>query len=134
MPEQTAMPLGATTDKPSSLWRASSSATMFEIGALCRAFLLYANTPEVNGLESFMELLDSRRDPSKRTRGLITGASVASEFPISIHRYSSSFTNLSIVATVSNHISVYVRTSNPDAKTIPMDAQSAIVEKRMRQG
>lgn len=73
MPEQTAMPLGATTDKPSSLWRAWSSATMFEIGALCRAFLLYASTPEINGLESFMELLDSRSDPSKRTRGLITG-------------------------------------------------------------
>jgi hypothetical protein len=47
--------------------------TMFEIGALCRAFLLGVSTLEVNGLERFMELLDSRRDPSKRTRGLITG-------------------------------------------------------------
>lgn len=47
--------------------------TMFEIGALCRGFLLGFGKLEVNGLERFTELLDSRRDPSKRTRGLITG-------------------------------------------------------------
>lgn len=47
--------------------------TMFEIGALCRGFLLGFSKLEVNGLEKFTELLDSRRDPSKRTRGLITG-------------------------------------------------------------
>lgn len=47
--------------------------TMFEIGALCRGFLLGLSKLEVNGLERFTELLDSRRDPSKRTRGLITG-------------------------------------------------------------
>ncbi|KAH8690145.1 tafazzin [Talaromyces proteolyticus] len=66
------MPLGATADRPSAWWRAGSSLTMFEIGALCRGFLLGLNKLEVNGLESFTELLDSRRDPSKRTRGLIT--------------------------------------------------------------
>lgn len=47
--------------------------TMFEIGVLCRGFLLAARTAEVNGLESFVQLLDSRRDLSKRTRGLVTG-------------------------------------------------------------
>lgn len=68
------MPQGATTDQPSSLWRACSSATMFQVGALCRAFLLGLNSTEVHGLESFMELLDSRSDPATRKRGLITGA------------------------------------------------------------
>ncbi|OXV09853.1 hypothetical protein Egran_02384 [Elaphomyces granulatus] len=66
------MPFGATMDRPSALWRVWSSMTMFEIGALCRGFLLAARTAEVNGLESFVQLLDSRRDLSKRTRGLVT--------------------------------------------------------------
>ncbi|KUL91904.1 hypothetical protein ZTR_01453 [Talaromyces verruculosus] len=66
------MSLGATTERPSAWWRACSSMTMFEIGALCRGFLLGLSKLEVNGLERFTELLDSRRDPSKRTRGLIT--------------------------------------------------------------
>jgi hypothetical protein len=52
---------------------------------LCRAFLFYMSTPEINGLESFMELLDSRSDPDKRTRGLITGAFVAIEFTVASH-------------------------------------------------
>jgi monolysocardiolipin acyltransferase len=47
--------------------------TMAEIGALCRGFLLGLSKLEVNGLESFTELLDSRRDHTTRTRGLITG-------------------------------------------------------------
>lgn len=47
--------------------------TMFEIGALCRGYLLGLNKLEVHGLESFTELLDSRRDPSTRKRGLLTG-------------------------------------------------------------
>lgn len=47
--------------------------TMFEIGALSRAFLLATRTAELNGLESFVQLLESRWDPSKRTRGLVTG-------------------------------------------------------------
>lgn len=47
--------------------------TMAEIGTLCRGFLLGLSKLEVNGLESFTELLDSRWDPTTRTRGLITG-------------------------------------------------------------
>lgn len=63
----------STMDRPSAFWRVWSSMTMFEIGALSRAFLLATRTAELNGLESFVQLLDSRRDPSKRTRGLVTG-------------------------------------------------------------
>ncbi|CRG83458.1 monolysocardiolipin acyltransferase [Talaromyces islandicus] len=66
------MSVGATSDQPSAWWRAGSSMTMAEIGILCRGFLLGLSKLEVNGLESFTELLDSRRDPTTRTRGLIT--------------------------------------------------------------
>lgn len=69
------MSLGVTADRPSLWWRAGSSATMFNVGALCRAFLLSFSTLEVNGLDEFVQLLDSRRDPTERTRGLITGVS-----------------------------------------------------------
>ena len=67
------MLLNGTRDQPSALWRAWSSMTIVEIGALCRSFLLAANTTEVHGLESFMKLLESRKDPATRKRGLITG-------------------------------------------------------------
>ena len=50
-----------------------SSATIFGVAALCRSFLYTLSRPEVNGLESFLELLDSRSDPSQRKRGLLTG-------------------------------------------------------------
>ena len=46
---------------------------MFGVGALCRTFLLGLNYPEFHGLEEFMDLLDSRRDPSARSKGLLTG-------------------------------------------------------------
>lgn len=64
---------GATADCPSVAWRKLSSATMFGVGALCRTFLLGLNYPEFHGLETFIELLDARQDPSARSRGLITG-------------------------------------------------------------
>lgn len=47
--------------------------TMFEVGAFSQAFLSLASYTEVNGLEGFLQLLDSRNDPSQRTRGLLTG-------------------------------------------------------------
>ena len=50
-----------------------SAATMLEVGAFSRAFLSFACQTEVNGLESFLQILESRKDPSKRTRGLLTG-------------------------------------------------------------
>ncbi|QMW30318.1 hypothetical protein G4B84_005653 [Aspergillus flavus NRRL3357] len=54
---------GATGECPSLPWRAMSSATIFGVAALCRSFLYTLSRPEVNGLESFLELLDSRNDP-----------------------------------------------------------------------
>jgi monolysocardiolipin acyltransferase len=50
-----------------------SSTTIFGVAALCRSFLFLCSRPEVHGLDSFLELLDSRRDPATRTRGLLTG-------------------------------------------------------------
>lgn len=32
-----------------------------------------ANSTEVHGLERFLRTLDKRKDPERRTRGLITG-------------------------------------------------------------
>ena len=43
------------------------------VGALCRGFLYGLNSTEVKGREAFLKLLESRRDDSTRTRGLITG-------------------------------------------------------------
>jgi monolysocardiolipin acyltransferase len=63
----------ATADCPSRPWRRLSSATMFGVGALCRAFLLAGSSAEFHGLDDFMELLDSRQDESQRSRGLLTG-------------------------------------------------------------
>ncbi|KAK2740933.1 hypothetical protein FQN57_005937 [Myotisia sp. PD_48] len=63
----------ATADQPSSFWRFCSSMTMLQVAALCRGFLYGLNSTEVNGQEAFLELLESRRDHTSRTRGLITG-------------------------------------------------------------
>lgn len=62
-----------TGDSPSLAWRASSSVTILGVAALCRAFLYGCSRPETHGLDSFLEILDSRQDPTKRTKGLITG-------------------------------------------------------------
>ncbi|PLN80971.1 tafazzin [Aspergillus taichungensis] len=61
-----------TGDTPSLAWRASSSATILGVVSLCRAFLYACSRPETHGLDSFLEILDSRQDPTKRTKGLIT--------------------------------------------------------------
>ena len=45
-------------------------------GLLSRGFLFGLNSVEVTGLDKFLALLDSRRDPAKRERGLITGISL----------------------------------------------------------
>lgn len=47
--------------------------TMWGVAGLCRAFLSTLNNAEVNGFEEFTALLDSRQDPSQRSKGLITG-------------------------------------------------------------
>nr|QKG86313.1 hypothetical protein [Aspergillus sp. FM242] len=63
---------GATGESPSLPWRAMSATTIFGVAGLCRSFLYLCSRPEVHGLGSFLELLDSRQDPSQRTRGLLT--------------------------------------------------------------
>ncbi|GFF90657.1 lysophosphatidylcholine acyltransferase [Aspergillus udagawae] len=62
----------ATGDCPSVPWRALSATTIFGVAALCRSFLYMCSRPEINGLESFLELLESRQNTSRRTRGLLT--------------------------------------------------------------
>ncbi|KAL2863406.1 uncharacterized protein BJX67DRAFT_374597 [Aspergillus lucknowensis] len=53
---------GATGESPSVFWRGLSSTTMLGVAALCRSFLYVCSRPETHGLESFLELLDSRND------------------------------------------------------------------------
>lgn len=69
---------GATGDAPSLPWQATSATTIFGVAALCRSFLYMCSRPEVHGLDSFLEVLDSRQDPSQRTRGLLTGMALGS--------------------------------------------------------
>jgi monolysocardiolipin acyltransferase len=42
-------------------------------GVVSKAFLFGFNGTEVHGLQRFLEILESRRDPAKRKTGLITG-------------------------------------------------------------
>jgi hypothetical protein len=63
----------ATGDCPSLPWRALSATTIFGVAALCRSFLFMCSRPEINGLDHFLQLLESRQDTSRRTRGLLTG-------------------------------------------------------------
>lgn len=60
-------------DQPSLPWRVGSSLTMGLGGALSRVIMFGANSTEVHGLDRFLDLLDRRRDVTKRERGLITG-------------------------------------------------------------
>ncbi|OJJ01726.1 hypothetical protein ASPVEDRAFT_41314 [Aspergillus versicolor CBS 583.65] len=71
---------GATGESPSLFWRSLSATTIFSVAGLCRSFLYGCSYPETHGLEQFLQLLESRKDPSQRKKGLLT---------------------------VSNHISVY---------------------------
>lgn len=58
---------------PSLPWRAASSFAIVTVGTLSKLFLNVASRTRVHGLEGFLNLLDERRDASKRERGLITG-------------------------------------------------------------
>jgi monolysocardiolipin acyltransferase len=58
---------------PSLQWRFASSATIALVGVFSKCFLKLANTTKVYGLREFEKLLDERKDPAKRERGLITG-------------------------------------------------------------
>lgn len=85
-------------EAPSWQWRAASSATMGFIGTLCRSFLYTLATTEVHGLDEFLQLLDERQDVRARTKGLIT---------------------------VSNHISVYVRSTHLQTSIVLLHTYSS---------
>ncbi|GLI78420.1 lyso-phosphatidylcholine acyltransferase [Penicillium ochrochloron] len=82
------MDSGATTaDCPSLPWRAMSNITMWGVAGLCRGFLSALSSAELHGGEAFTALLDSRQDPSQRTKGLITVSnhiSVMDDPPLSL--------------------------------------------------
>lgn len=61
--------------RPSLSLRLKSAVVMGMTGIISRCFLYGFNTVEVTGLQRFLDLLDSRKDPAKRQRGLLTGAS-----------------------------------------------------------
>ena len=61
---------------PSLPWRIGSSTVMGVVGTLTRAFMYGLNSTETHGLETFLEVLDKRKDVDQRERGLITGESV----------------------------------------------------------
>lgn len=62
-----------TPHSPSLSWRMASATIMGITGILSRSFLHGLNSVEVTGLSRFLEILDSRKDPERRQRGLLTG-------------------------------------------------------------
>ncbi|KAL2256699.1 hypothetical protein VTK26DRAFT_1264 [Humicola hyalothermophila] len=58
--------------RPSLALRLKSAMVMGMTGVISRVFLYGFNTVEVTGLQKFLDLLDSRKDPAKRQRGLLT--------------------------------------------------------------
>lgn len=92
-------PLPPPTQYPCLPWRIMSSAIMGVTGMLSRGFLYGLNSVEVTGLDKFLALLESRRDPRKRQRGLITGTSLPLPLPLPT-------TTRTNPLPVSNHVSV----------------------------
>lgn len=79
--------------------RIASVMIMGLTGVISRTFLYGFNDIEVKGLDRFKALLDSREDPERRERGLLTGG-----FMKEIVKSEECVTNS--VNAVSNHISV----------------------------
>ena len=71
------MPTTGTADYPSAIWRANSFMTILGVSSLSRLFMFAFSKPEVNGLDGFIDLLLSRKDVTKRRRGLLTGNAMA---------------------------------------------------------
>lgn len=59
-------------DEPPLSHRIPSTLTIGFIGSLCRTFLYVFSKTEVHGLDRFVRILDERKDPENRERGLIT--------------------------------------------------------------
>ncbi|KAK5118382.1 hypothetical protein LTR62_002896 [Meristemomyces frigidus] len=58
--------------QPSLAWRVGSTLNIGIVGSGWRAFLYALNRTETKGLDGFLELLNTRKDETKRTTGLIT--------------------------------------------------------------
>ncbi|KAL2140800.1 hypothetical protein VTI28DRAFT_3234 [Corynascus sepedonium] len=58
--------------RPSLSMRLKSAMIMGMTGVLSKCFLYGFNRVEVTGLSRFLDILDSRKDPAKRQRGLLT--------------------------------------------------------------
>ncbi|KAI0481045.1 hypothetical protein GGR56DRAFT_302526 [Xylariaceae sp. FL0804] len=65
-------PQGLPPLQPGLPHRLASSLIMGTVSSISRAFLYGLNSVEVTGLQRFLDILDQRRDPLKRQRGLIT--------------------------------------------------------------
>ncbi|KAK4146283.1 uncharacterized protein C8A04DRAFT_9883 [Dichotomopilus funicola] len=63
---------GVGPQRPSLSLRLKAAMIMGATGILSKAFLYGLNRVEVNGLSRFLDILDSRKDPAKRERGLLT--------------------------------------------------------------
>lgn len=72
-PHSAAMAVVQRPDEPPWTTRTASSITIGAVGFLCRSFLYAFNRTETFGLDNFLRILDSRKDPARRERGLITG-------------------------------------------------------------
>jgi monolysocardiolipin acyltransferase len=66
---------GAGPQQPSLSMRLKSAMVMGMTGVISKCFLYAFNRVEVTGLARFLDILDIRRDPANRQRGLLTGAS-----------------------------------------------------------
>jgi monolysocardiolipin acyltransferase len=58
--------------RPALPWRLASAAVISSVSAISRAFLYGLNNVQVNGLENLLGVLDQRRKPGGRSRGLLT--------------------------------------------------------------
>lgn len=62
----------APPTRPGLPWRLASVAVMSSVGALSRGFLYGFNNVEVIGLNNLLRMLDKRKAPENRQRGLLT--------------------------------------------------------------
>ncbi|KAB5569979.1 acyltransferase-like protein [Coniochaeta sp. 2T2.1] len=63
---------GGAAAGPSLPWRMASSLVLGVSSCISKTFLFGLNKTEVYGLQRFLEMVDDREDPAKRTKGLIT--------------------------------------------------------------
>jgi len=60
-------------DLSSLSWRIRATAVIAFTGIASKIFLYGLNRTEVQGLDEFVKILEERRDPAGRERGLLTG-------------------------------------------------------------